>query len=237
MKLSSFKNKYKGKRIFIIGNGPSLKGAQLNLIKDEYSFGVNRVSLMFPRTQWRPTFYFCSTVRAGQKDYGRDVKVGIQASKHAFLCDRVKEYIPKSFKNVTYFTCLHIGATYANPRDEWWAKDISDNLVSIYGTAVFGMTRIAAHMGFEEAYLLGCDLNYKPRNQAGADMNHFSTEYEKGTHPITKKWLNKEIPRMLKSHDVTQRMSLEKGMRIYNATPGGQVEAYPRVNLKDVIDG
>ncbi len=55
--LLSLKNKYKGERIFLIGNGPSLNKTPLELLEDEYTFGVNRIYLLFDRINWRPTFY------------------------------------------------------------------------------------------------------------------------------------------------------------------------------------
>ena len=55
--LAEFKNKYAGKRCFIIGNGPSLTPSDLDLIKGEYSFAANRIYYIFEKTEWRPTFY------------------------------------------------------------------------------------------------------------------------------------------------------------------------------------
>ena len=41
-------------RAFIVGNGPSLKPWQLDRIKGEASYGVNRIHLIYPETSWRP---------------------------------------------------------------------------------------------------------------------------------------------------------------------------------------
>ncbi len=42
-------------RCFIIGNGPSLKETNLDLLKEEVTFGVNSVFLIFPETDFRRT--------------------------------------------------------------------------------------------------------------------------------------------------------------------------------------
>lgn len=47
----------KGKRCFIVCNGPSLLPEDLELIKYEYSFGFNRIYYMFDKTSWRPSCY------------------------------------------------------------------------------------------------------------------------------------------------------------------------------------
>ena len=57
--LKSFFKKYENKRCFIVGNGPSLNIADLESIKNEITFGFNRIYYMFDKTDWRPTFY-CS---------------------------------------------------------------------------------------------------------------------------------------------------------------------------------
>lgn len=38
--LKKYKNIHKGKRVFLIGNGPSLAQTDLDLIKDEYSIAM-----------------------------------------------------------------------------------------------------------------------------------------------------------------------------------------------------
>ena len=46
-KILSYKNKYKNKRCFIIGTGPSLEINQLELLKNEYTFSMNSIVLSF----------------------------------------------------------------------------------------------------------------------------------------------------------------------------------------------
>ena len=55
--LKKYKDAYKGKRCFLIANGPSLKVEDLNLLKGEYTFGCNKIFYLFDKTEWRPTFY------------------------------------------------------------------------------------------------------------------------------------------------------------------------------------
>ena len=57
---SFLKNKYDGKRAFLIGNGPSLNRTPLHLLKNEYTFCVNRFNLMFDRIGWLPEMYAIS---------------------------------------------------------------------------------------------------------------------------------------------------------------------------------
>ena len=56
-KLKALKNKHKGKRCFVIGNGPSLNKMDLSLLKNEYTFGVNGVFYAFDELGFMPTYY------------------------------------------------------------------------------------------------------------------------------------------------------------------------------------
>jgi len=49
-----------GRRIFLIGNGPSLAWTPLDLLIGEESWGMARVHLIYGSTQWRPTRYWWS---------------------------------------------------------------------------------------------------------------------------------------------------------------------------------
>ena len=65
-RFSALKNKYKGRRCFIVGLGPSLTTADLDLLakNGEYTFSMNRCYQLFDRTEWRPDCYFISDGKA-----------------------------------------------------------------------------------------------------------------------------------------------------------------------------
>ena len=57
--LESLHNIHKGKRGFIICNGPSLKSEDLDKIysNNEISIASNKIDKIFTQTKWRPTYY------------------------------------------------------------------------------------------------------------------------------------------------------------------------------------
>jgi len=57
--LESIRDCFKGRRCFIIGNGPSLKDTDLSRLKNEVSFASNSFNLLFPQLGWRPNVYAC----------------------------------------------------------------------------------------------------------------------------------------------------------------------------------
>ncbi|MCC8085761.1 MAG: hypothetical protein LIP15_16235, partial [Clostridium sp.] len=51
-RIRAFRGRYEGKRCFIIGNGPSLRQEDMDLLKQEYTFGANRIYIMYVRPLW-----------------------------------------------------------------------------------------------------------------------------------------------------------------------------------------
>ena len=66
--LEQCKNKYKGKRCFIIGNGPSLTKEDLEKLKGEYTFASNKIYKLFDKTSWRPDFYAIFDENVGKSE-------------------------------------------------------------------------------------------------------------------------------------------------------------------------
>ncbi len=50
LKLSEYKDKYKGRSCFVIGTGPSLTVEDLNAIANEYTFASNSIFRYFDKT-------------------------------------------------------------------------------------------------------------------------------------------------------------------------------------------
>ena len=61
-RLLTFHNQYRDKTCVIVGNGPSLKNTPMELLKDHYSFGMNRIYIGFDELGFTPTFYVCVNV-------------------------------------------------------------------------------------------------------------------------------------------------------------------------------
>ena len=58
--IRGFHNIHKNERCFLVANGPSLAQIDLSLIKDEISFGLNRIYVNFENSTFRPTYYVAS---------------------------------------------------------------------------------------------------------------------------------------------------------------------------------
>ena len=57
--IRGLRDTHKGERCFVIGNGPSLTPADLDILAEKmvFCFAVNRIYKMYPKTVWRPSIY------------------------------------------------------------------------------------------------------------------------------------------------------------------------------------
>ncbi|HEY0007112.1 MAG TPA: hypothetical protein VGB55_00165, partial [Tepidisphaeraceae bacterium] len=56
-RLPRYHNKHAGQRCFILGNGPSLKQTDLTLLKNEVTFGLNRIYMNFDAMGYETTYH------------------------------------------------------------------------------------------------------------------------------------------------------------------------------------
>jgi hypothetical protein len=55
--IKKFHNTHKGERCFVIGNGPSLQNTDMTKLRNEYTFGLNRIYLMFQELGFSTSFF------------------------------------------------------------------------------------------------------------------------------------------------------------------------------------
>ena len=57
LRIRRMRNRWRGQRCFVVGNGPSLDPDDLDALAGEFTFASNKIYKIFPRTVWRPTAY------------------------------------------------------------------------------------------------------------------------------------------------------------------------------------
>ncbi|MDY6906219.1 MAG: 6-hydroxymethylpterin diphosphokinase MptE-like protein [Thermodesulfobacteriota bacterium] len=242
--IRAFKNRFKGNRAFILGNGPSLARTPLSLLKNEYTFAMNRISLIFDQTDWRPDFFSCTTLNIADPDWRRDIQTTINTGIPCFIWDKLAAYV-NAGPNLYFINCTHGEQVVANAPADWWSDDIS-NSVCKFGTSLLPAVQITAYMGFDPIYLLGCDLGFQnevdqngnviPDARGGNDPNHFHPGYSTPGISASKAFdVNALNRNMMAAHHLIKTVCDKNNIRIYNATLGGSLEVYPRVAIDDIL--
>ena len=233
-KWAKLKNKYKGERIFIIGNGPSLNKMPFFLLENEYTFAFNRFNLMFERLNWVPDFYMVTDDLVIQDMYEQINNEILPVVPYAFFPD-----IHPSNVDFTKFI---------NPLDNvYWINtdkpEFRDDLPNcgINKTVVNAAIQISAFLGFTEIYLIGVDMtfadhkvkkvNSRDWEASENDPNHFDPRYfGKGL-----KYHNPTVHEMLEKFRLARLFFDARGNKIFNATEGGKLEEFQRVDFNSLF--
>lgn len=228
--LEDLKGIHEGKRCFIIGNGPSLRMEDLDRLKDEYCFAVNRIYLSFTKTKWRPTYYVI-----------QDAKMIDNYLDEVVNLDLPYKFIPKAYKDKvkspkgTVFYYNYVNRLF-DGTDAMFSDDISKQTYE-GGTVTFLCMQIAFYMGFKEIILLGNDFNYSiEKTKDGIVANNVKDYFIDG-------YIGKNETRYFPRLDLCKlgfecalRKSKEAGVKIYNATRGGKLEVFERKDFDSFFD-
>lgn len=234
-RLMQMKDSHKGERCFLIGNGPSLSPDDLNLLKDEYTFGTNMVYKIFDQTDWRPSFHCVS-----DSIYATKLRDELYNNVKSPLFTIEKTY-HKMTKRTLDTTYVH---TIASERYK-----VKGNIFAycmVKATVLSLAAEFAFHMGFSEIYLLGVDCtnphaagghftnNYTTKEIAQTDISRIKTRMNKQN--ITTEQIGEHIiDRSLVVYRLLKKYADRHGIKIYNATRGGNLEVFPRITLEEVL--
>ncbi len=240
LRMSDFKNLHGGKRLFVIGNGPSLKEGQLEKLEGRHTIAMNNIADYWtetmPETKWRPQYYYNSTMQAIRyRGWLDKANLAVDEAHIAFI----RTHSPiKDARNVVRFNfigprcknCSEPVPKFSLECDEWVAN---------YRMSMWGVSQIANFMGFQELILLGFDLGFKPwteeQKKTEEDPNHFSKKYA-GDFQWSPYLARRENFYHYHAHIELTHAFKELGIRAYNATIGGELEVWPRIDLDEVLD-
>ena len=223
--LTELKDAQRGKRCFIIGNGPSLRQTDLSKLRNECTFGMNRIYLMFPELGFHTTYYV-SVNHLVLRQCAQEI---LPLKMPKFLPWGSRRDLPGAGPDTIFLntSCPGRGFTTDVRRPLW-----------VGATVTYVALQLAYHMGFEKAILIGVDHNFATKGPAGQaitsqgdDPNHFATNYfGKGF-----RW---ELPD-LETSEIAYRMArdaFEKDKRqVLDATIGGKLTIFPKVDYNSLF--
>lgn len=222
-----------GKRAFVCGNGPSFTLDVMNQLVDEHTFGMNAVAIKFDETAWRPSFYI-GTTSAVKGKHEKYVLRGIHEARIAAFCwDHYKRYEETQIGHTIYVPC---STTHDCPteeaRDDFWSDNILERLDK-FGVTAFPAMQVAAWLGFNPIYLIGCDGNYRPPED-GKDLSHLDANYRPFDAYDNYNYdeLNAALQR---AHEIAQVNADRLSIDIVNLSPISVITAHVRGKLGDVL--
>lgn len=225
-RVKKWKNRYAGKKAVILCNGPSLNKVDFDrlLQPSVFTFGLNKINLLFDRTDFRPSCIVVVNPLVIEQNRGffnsTDIPVFVSSNGRRWVKLRKSVCFVHSSKIVGRF-----------------ARDCS---MSIHegGTVTYVAMQLAFHMGFDQVALVGCDHTFSTRGPANKkvragseDHDHFDPSYFADgvawhLPDLTGSELHYEIARDIFAHF---------GRKIVNCTDGGALEVFERSDLSTFL--
>lgn len=255
LKNRDYKDLYKGKRCFILGNGPSLsKHKNLGMLANEVVFSVNQFYRSDLFDVVKPNFHVMVDPLFFSLDANNPVEndtlVRMQELKYKKDTRCIFPYTSKSFiekSKISNDQTIYIHSRYR--MHNGYDRDIRmDKNLPLVQNVIHAAIYCAIYMGFKEIYLLGCDMTgiltsyIKEQTELNIEDEHVYeyTNEEKMRMLKVRNDNNNEI--MLKSYGVTfgvfrniYNYCKNRGINIYNATIGGALDNIPRVVYEDIL--
>ena len=233
-RIQELRDCYAGRRCFVIGGGPSLSHTPLDLLTNEVTIASNAIFLLFGETKFRPTFY---TVEDRLVAEDRAAVINKLRGMHKIFPADVWRFLKED--EDTIYVNFKRGEYEGFPK----FSDRLDEVMYWGGTVTFMNLQLAWHIGCREVYLVGIDHSYQRPSakdkmdgnvitSQSADVNHFHPDYFGPGY----RWHDPRVDRMERGYLEARRFFTEHGGVIYNATIGGKLEVFPRVNLEDLIE-
>lgn len=259
--LEKMRNTHTGEKCIIVGNGPSVRMDDLQLIMKSGmdSFGANRIIDIFPKTGWRPTYlsvmdstFITSVDRIVEPDdYIRiALENGVQ---WCFLTSIIKKYVSteKSDKRIIWINTI-LSPLYTTMMAPF--SNHPELYLSDMGNVTHFSIQLASFLGYDTIYLYGMDNTYiKYLNNDGKYVVDNSVEsHTAGIKTnVDDEHVHSEIPRTAskayqiggfadkRKNDLGYLKCKEQittnGGRIINLTRGGALECFERQKFDSVF--
>lgn len=222
-RLEAYRDLHQGRRCFVIGNGPSLRQTDMSRLRDEITFGLNRIYLAFDELGFT-TSYLIAVNDLVLEQCASDMT---RLPLPKFVTWRARRWFKGSGAVGQETVFLDTDFT----GEENFSAEATGRIFEGF-TVTYVALQLAYFMGCQQVYLVGVDHNYAtqgPANLAvvsqGEDPNHFSPHYfGKGF-----KWQLPDLDGNERAYHLARNAYEAAGRSIINATVGGKLEVFPRV--------
>ena len=223
-RLRKIKNSHMDEKAIILCNGPSLLETDFDLLENVYTFGLNKINLLFEKEKFRP-----NCIVAVNKHVIEQNEEFYQATDIPLFLDFHAHKKIGFNGEVAY---LHsIGK-------QVFARDCSGSIF-LGGTVTYVALQLAFHMGFRKIALIGCDHNFASKGPANEtvtsgdmDKSHFDPNYFSGGV----KWQLPDLVQSEIAYTLAREVFDSVGGRVVNATTGGKLEIFERMAIAEFIN-
>lgn len=212
--------------MLVVGNGPSLNKTPLDAFRGVPSIGMNKIDLIYPRTTWRPNFVVCMNSMVVRQHWAE----WLMQDTPVFVNWSARRNIPLRHRGRFNFFYNRFGRSFSlDPPSGLGASE----------TVTYAALQLAFFSGANPVIIVGVDHSFQNSGKKlhyerwkGPDVNHFDANYFKDGSL----W---GVPDLQGSEDAycrALRAFRESGREIYDATIGGKLDVFPKIDIKEALD-
>lgn len=250
------KDTKKGKRCFILGNGPSLRDEDLAQLANEDVFTVNQAARhpQFAALKsgvhfWADPSFFVVDENKTEDLELLDVMKAINTEGNRPMCffpikqyDFVKKFRLDESLNVHYFYSVDLFEEYYQGEIDFCGS------CPAFCTVVMWCIALAVYMGYSEIYLLGIDTTSIMVNIKSYLKQNDSDDYAYNVGENEKKRLESQLQRqsletqalsfyrVLQEYGALHRYCQKRNIRLVNCSSVSLVSTLPRQSLTSVLN-
>lgn len=241
----TFHDKHKGRRCFVIANGPSLKTQNIEPLARDVTLVMSGFWHHEVVAKWQPTYYCLSDPAyfdgsAPKREFFESM--GRRITESTFFVPLAAQAIVQNQQLLpsdrTYWIdfCGELHERFAERREIDLTTDIPGTM-SVSQLCIMA----AIYMGCSPIYLLGLDHDWLAhRGEAGHFyQGHGGLEKHAEFKPQLSDWSYKFLMecqlKLWTGYETLKSIADAKGIQILNATNGGFLDVFPRAQYERVI--
>lgn len=237
------RGRHAGQRGFVLCSGPSIKTQDLRSLRGETCLGVSNFFVHPHYAAIAPRYHCIAPLHPPFTDadgtrWFREME-GPLTGRELFLSLSDRHLVMKGA--LFAGTQVHYFATGKNWPDAPGELSLTAPLPKTQSVSILALL-IMLHLGFSEIYLVGADhtsVNFQTGQYA---YNHFYTGTranalgEMSTPPDLEREFRSYVA-LWEQYKAVRDLASLRGVKIVNATRGGVLDLFPRVNLEEVVGG
>ena len=230
-----FEGCFRGRRAFVVGNGPSLGHHDLTLLADEIVMVSNGFACHPILSQWQP--FSLTLVDPLYFERWEEFRVEFERIRSNLRC---LIFIPASAREVVIRhrllpleRCRFVGHAGSMAYHDSWHPDLTQVIPGAQNV-VLQLIASALYMGCDPIYLVGLDHDFLASPKKAT---HFSADYESDVKlDLYPSWeyikLIRACELMWLGYENISKVAGCRGQRIINASQGGYLDVFPRADYR-----
>jgi hypothetical protein len=223
--LKIWKDEREREVVVLMGNGPSLKRTDWNLLKNVDTIGLNRIGLLVKEIVFFQTYHVCVNDLVLKQFWNELVE---SQSKKIFDWGVGNRLLKNKVDNLMLIPSLPTFKFHEDINFGWYTGC----------TVTFAAMELAFCLGYKKVILIGVDHNFTTKGPAhkvvtssSDDPNHFDPSYfGKGI-----KWALPDLDGSEKAYSMAKSAFENNGRKIIDCTQGGKLTVFEKSELKNEL--